>query len=169
MRIPLCSYRTRKDRTHTLTRGYNVKHTRTHTRWRVTCQLRTLSLFIPKKERSCQLWVLPLFTPIKERSHKHTNTHTHTHTQTPTLEHKHTKRKVPLHCDYCLENSKTSDFLYTFHISFDVSERSCAGAEEPESSLKTQNRLLSCTPASNVSTWQEISPTHTHTNTNTNT
>ena len=27
----LCSYRTRKDRTHRLTRGYNIKHTHTHT------------------------------------------------------------------------------------------------------------------------------------------
>ena len=52
-----------------------------------------------------------------------------------------------------LENLKTSDFLYNCHISFNVSERSCARAEEPDSSLKTQKRLISCTPATSRSTY----------------
>ena len=84
---------------------------KTHTPWRLTCQLRALPFFIPKKDTSGQLWILPLFTPIKRQIenvycfeglmsrrsrsrfiHNHTNTHTHSHTNT------HTRSYINIQC-----------------------------------------------------------------------
>ena len=45
----------------------------------------------------------------------------------------------------CLKNSKTSHFLYTCHISFNETGRSCAAAEESDSTLKPQNRAAATT------------------------
>ena len=42
---------------------------------------------------------------------------------------------------------------FTLSISFNVSKRPSARAGEPDSSLKTQKRLISCTPATSLSTY----------------
>ena len=42
---------------------------------------------------------------------------------------------------------------FTLSISFNESERAWARAGEPDSSLKTQKRLISCTPATSLSTY----------------
>ena len=86
MRIPLCSYRTRKDRTHTLTRGYNVKHTRTHTLDSHMSTENTVPLHTEKGKILSTVSIAFVHTDKGKitQTHKHTHTLTHKHPRSNT-------------------------------------------------------------------------------------